>query len=1795
MENASHLTANKRITLVVFFILILSMSSAHANVKSLLTDNTINVQKSTEHIHTGKIPDGVSEFEWNNIQSQIQANQYKAYGDQDSGFKSSNPANGWHIDYSTDGTTTLSPYKKSTDHDYHISLRLNAIFYQNNNSNTDNKADKRMFDQPLSLNYENNRLNFHWNDHIIEYWINSRQKLEQWFEITHRPQWPKDDQGLLEIRMDLDTDLDVNLKNNRLSLGHITYDGLKVWDANDRVLPSQLVLNNGYLSIQVDDHNAKYPITVDPSFAQEAYIKASNTEAADSFGHSVSISGDTMVVGATGEDSSATGINGTQSDNSASNSGAAYVFVKSGGTWSQQAYLKASNTEADDLFGWSVAISGDTIVVGARLESSNATGVNGVQSDNSALFSGAAYVFVRSGSTWTQQAYLKASNTGSNDRFGSSVAISDDSIVIGAELEASNATGINGDEADNSDSNSGAAYVFVRSGSTWTQQAYIKASNTDADDRFGQSVSISDNTLVVGAFGEDSNATGIDGTESDNSASDSGAAYVFIRSGSTWTQQAYLKASNTEANDIFGYSVSISGDTIVVGATGEDSNAIGINGDQTNNLIAGSGAAYVFVRDTGLWTQQAYIKASNRTSAFGESVSISGNTLAVGVNSNLGSGYVFSRTGTSWIQQSSLAASNAEDGDQFGTTVSVSGDTVVIGALGEDSNAMGINGTQSDNSASSAGATYVYEVAYFIGGSVSGLATGNSLTLQNNGANDQVISTNGAFAFSDALFDGSNYDVTVLNNPTSPNQTCTVLNGNGTVTGLDISNIMINCVTETYTVGGSASGLAVGNSVILQNNGGDAITVSDNGVFTFTNAIDDNSIYAVTVLTQPTTPNQTCSITNGNGIINGSDISNITVNCVTETYTIGGSVTGLATDNSVLLQNNGGDNLVVSSNGAFTFSTALDDNSSYAITVLTQPTSPNQTCSITNDSGMLSGNDVTNVTINCVTETYTIGGSVTGLAPDNIVTLQNSGGDDLIISSDGIFTFNTALNDESSYEVSVLTQPASPNQTCSVTNGNGTLAGNNVTNVLINCVTETYTVGGTVTGLATNNSVLLQNNGGNNLIVSSNGSFTFTSALDDESNYLVTVISQPTSPNQTCSIVNGNGTLAGADITNVMVNCVTETYTIGGSVSGLALGNDLTLQNNGGDDLIISNDGTFTFSTALDDESNYAVTVLTQPTSPNQTCSVTNGNSILAGNNVTNVVVNCVTETYTVGGTVTGLATNNSVLLQNNGGNNLIVSNNGVFTFTTALDDESNYLVTVISQPTSPNQTCSIVNGNGTLSGTDITNVMVNCVTETYTIGGSVTGLAPDNSLTIQNNGGDDLIISGDGTFIFSTALDDESSYEVTVLNQPTSPNQTCSVTNSNSTLAGNNVTNISINCVTETYTIGGSVTGLATNNNVFIQNNGTNTLIVSSNGAFVFSAPVNDGSNYSVTVLTQPSSPDQICSVLNGSGNLAGTDVTDVLISCNNVPIVVADFYVTNEDTTLLALDTDGSTADTNDNSVLLNDSDGLSIVSPGQFTVNGIGGSIAISANGTFNYTPPDDAFGTATFDYQVTDGILTADAQLNINVLSVNDAPEFTISGDIVVDVLEFDTNPVVFDDFIVDFNTGPDNESTQQISQYNVVIQSDTDGIINDASVSNAGVLSIDFTTNIGMALIDITLQDDGGTSLNGEDTSASQSFFIAFANDIIYINGFESTSELLFMQHIHELQAKTMHSNYPVYENDSAIIEFYGELFHINNDNHNPLQLETLKYWLNEVLMYKAPYDDYDGDGIINALDKQPFN
>lgn len=504
------------------------------------------------------------------------------------------------------------------------------------------------------------------------------------------------------------------------------------------------------------------------------YFKASNTDLTDQFGLAVALSADgsTLAVGAIAEDSDSRGVDNAETNATdpakGSNSGAVYVFVHDAqGRWTKQGYLKPSNTDQDDHFGSSLALSanGSTLAVGAKDEDNNAGGVNSHNQGDSALGtdSGAAYVFTRDESgKWDQQAYVKALHPSVGDLFGSALALSADgsTLAVGALNEDGGGIGIGDhDQQDESAEDTGAVFVFTHDDAgQWTQQQYIKASNPTDKDRFGSSVALSEDgsTLAVGAINEDSAAQVVDGDQGDSTTAENfGAVYVFTRDDADkWSQQEYIKPSNAGADDSFGWSVALSanGNTLAVGAPFEDSGDTGAGADDQGDTATGhdSGAAYVFTRDdAGDWQQQEYVKAFNtgQDDVFGSAVALSadGDTLAVGapnedstskgidgsdgddVNGNIdfGAVYVYARDDTGqWSRQSYVKASNAGPTDTFGFAVALGGDgtadgdgtTLAVSAPGEFSASRGIshdpvdqNGdNQNNDDAPFAGAVYLY-------------------------------------------------------------------------------------------------------------------------------------------------------------------------------------------------------------------------------------------------------------------------------------------------------------------------------------------------------------------------------------------------------------------------------------------------------------------------------------------------------------------------------------------------------------------------------------------------------------------------------------------------------------------------------------------------------------------------------------------------------------------------------------------------------------------------------------------------------------------------------------------------------------------------------------------------------------------------------------------------------------------------------------------------------------------------------------------------------------------------------
>jgi Galactose oxidase, central domain len=747
---------------------------------------------------------------------------------------------------------------------------------------------------------------------------------------------------------------------------------------------------------------------------------------------------------------------------------------------------------------------------------------------------------------------------------------------------------------------------------------------------------------------------------------------------------------------------------------------------------------------------------------------------------------------------------------------------------------------------------------YAVSGTLSGLLSGRSLVLQDNGGNSTTVSSSGSFSFSSAVPSGGNYAVTIMTQPAGQN--CSVSNGSGVVGAANITNVSISCSDNTYNVAATVTGVNA-SGLVLQNNGADNFSVAANGTFNFNTPVASGSPYAVSIVSQAA--GESCTVSNGSGTVLSSNVGSVTVNCVPNLYPISGILTGLLGGRSLILQDNGTNSTTVSANGTVNFSNLVPSGSNYSVTVFSQPVGQN--CSVTTGSGTVAGSAVSNVGIACSDNTFNIGVAVSGVIRRGL-TLQDNGGDNLSVASNGSFTFATPAPSGSVYAVTLLTQPAGEN--CSVTSGSGTVVAANVIGIPVDCTPISYTIGGAVAGLLANNSVVLEDNGGNDTSVSANGGFGFSGQIASGSAYTVTVSTQP--PGQNCTVTNGSGTVVGSNISTVGVACSDNTYNIGVIVSGLSASESLVLQDNRGDNLTISANGSVNFATPVASGSGFAVTILSSPLG--ESCLIANGSGTVTSSNVA-VTVGCTPINYTVSGAVSGLLTGNSVTLQDNGGDNTTVSANSGFSFPTSVASGSAYAVTVLTQPSG--QTCSVSNGGGTIAGANITNVTVGCSDNSYNIGVTVSGLGA-SGLVLQDNAGDNLTISANGSVNFATPVPSGSPYAVTVLSNPTG--ETCTVTNGSGTVTSSNVSGIPVSCAANTYTIGGSVTGLESGS-VVLEDNGGDTLTITSNGSFTFATAITTGGAYAVTIATQPTG--QNCTVTNGSGTVAAANITNVSVSC--------------------------------------------------------------------------------------------------------------------------------------------------------------------------------------------------------------------------------------------------------------------------------------------------------------------------
>ena len=597
---------------------------------------------------------------------------------------------------------------------------------------------------------------------------------------------------------------------------------------------------------------------------------------------------------------------------------------------------------------------------------------------------------------------------------------------------------------------------------------------------------------------------------------------------------------------------------------------------------------------------------------------------------------LFKRSGGGWAELGNgyscgpLAAGTQLELMAVGSTISFLENGVQRISVSDSSFSGGAPGIMSYGAATAdnwSGGNATAASTYSVGGTVSGVS--GTVVLQDNGGNDLSVSGNGPFTFSSLLAGGAAYSVTVKTNPTG--QTCTVSNGSGTVAAANVTNVAVSCTgtgsTGTYSVGGTVSG--VSGTVVLQDNGGNDLSVSGNGPFTFSSLLAGGAAYSVTVKTNPT--GQTCTVSNGSGTVAAANVTNVAVSCTTNSASAAsddfnradGSLGANWTDMSV-----GGLSISSQAVAGVSGGNAGDIRTaeSYA---------SDQYSQVEVTSAQLSGGQWIGPAVraqNGGQDAY-VGIYYWNSGSPVLMLFKRSGGGWAELGngySCGPLAAGTQLElmavgstisflENGVQRISVSDSSFSGGAPGIMSYGAATAdnwSGGNAT------AASTYSVGGTVSGVS--GTVVLQDNGGNDLSVSGNGPFTFSSLLAGGAAYSVTVKTNPTG--QTCTVSNGSGTVAAANVTNVAVSCTgtgsTGTYSVGGTVSGVS--GTVVLQDNGGNDLSVSGNGPFTFSSLLAGGAAYSVTVKTNPTG--QTCTVSNGSGTVAAANVTNVAVSCTTN-----------------------------------------------------------------------------------------------------------------------------------------------------------------------------------------------------------------------------------------------------------------------------------------------------------------------------------------------------------------------------------------------------------------------------------------------------------------------------------------------------------------------------------------------------------------------------------------
>tara|TARA_R110001599_G_scaffold353442_1_gene592250 strand:- start:32985 stop:40364 length:7380 start_codon:yes stop_codon:yes gene_type:complete len=763
---------------------------------------------------------------------------------------------------------------------------------------------------------------------------------------------------------------------------------------------------------------------------------------------------------------------------------------------------------------------------------------------------------------------------------------------------------------------------------------------------------------------------------------------------------------------------------------------------------------------------------------------------------------------------------------------------------------------------------------YQIGGSVSNLK--GSLSIRNNTTSeDLTITTNGAFSFNTLQLEGSFYNISILENPA--NQSCSFTpstSAEGQIQQQDISSINIFCtdnLVPRYMVSGSITGLTTEQPVSLSINGGQA-SIFTGDTFAFPKDLLDGENYSVTVTSKPSY--YTCLTENAQGVIDGSDISNIEVNCSHDAFNIGGQVSGHDGPVTISLSENGTQSKqtsVVTSASSFVFEGILD-GTEYAISAVIDEAT-GQTCQVSNASATLAGSHIANANIVCSDiPSYAIGGNIQGLS--GTLVLRNNSVDNLTTTNNGSFEFGAKLVEGQSYSVEIVSQPAS--QDCLILSGteSGNVQNTAINTIAISCSDLTFNVQAAATGHSSNLSLVLSIDGQAQAAVLLGaqdaaydfGQFAYNSTID---------ISATAPEGQSCQLTNGSSEGLMADLSATIVCTDIITHSVSTTVSGLPENETLNVVIN---DLSAARPNG-TMSQNLVDEATLAITVSSFPEGYN--CTVSEYTSpVITDQNVT---IACSQNTYEVSGTVLGLQGLDQVSLLFSGQSVQTYSaTNNAFSFTLAHGNSF-----ALTSDDSLKYNCAIFGGDISSVTSPVSNILLTCEAPTYKVSGSISSHAGTVTVTYDDQYGEPTtqqVASGTSGFEFS-GLYNGAQFQVTAsIDQ--SANQSCTGSNTTNTINDQDISNIAIVCSNDpTYSIGGTITGLARGSVTLVNTiDGTETDVkeFSNTGSFVMSQALFAGQNYDVSVQSDPST--QTCAVKSGGQGQVSGAVQNIVVECLDV-----------------------------------------------------------------------------------------------------------------------------------------------------------------------------------------------------------------------------------------------------------------------------------------------------------------------